>query len=134
MPIQQSTETAGALIEGGGPTIYVSDLERAVRFYTETLGLRLLYRAADKFAMVDAGAGLSVGLHPASTRAPAPGTHGSINVGFNVAGPIEQAVAALRKRGVVFRGPVVDDGGAVKLAFFGDPDGNDLYLCQVMRW
>jgi hypothetical protein len=29
-------------------------------------------------------------------------------------------------------GAVVDDG-AVKLAFFHDPDGNELYLCEVVE-
>jgi hypothetical protein len=31
---------------------------------------------------------------------------------------------------VQFHGPIKDDS-AVRLAFFGDPDGNDLYLCQA---
>lgn len=43
---------------------------------------------------------------------------------------------ALQQKGVSFReekgGPVVDDG-PVKLAFFSDPDGNDLYLCEVVH-
>ena len=35
-------------------------------------------------------------------------------------------------KGVSFRGPVVRDMEAgIALAFFGDQDGNDLYLCQV---
>jgi len=29
--------------------------------------------------------------------------------------------------------PIVDDD-QVKLAFFTDPDGNDLYLCEVKKW
>jgi hypothetical protein len=34
---------------------------------------------------------------------------------------------------VVFRGPVVDDA-QVRLAFFGDPDDNDLYLIEAKKW
>ena len=122
------------LISGGSPTIFVSDMDRAVRFYTETLGLRVKYRASDHFALIDAGGGLTIGLHPPASNAAAPGTAGSIQVGLNVGQPIEQVVETLESRGVTFEqagnGPVVDDG-AVKLAFFGDPDGNTLYLCEV---
>ena len=35
--------------------------------------------------------------------------------------------------GVAFRGPVIDDV-QVRVAFFGDPDGNDLYLIEVKKW
>jgi hypothetical protein len=44
--------------------------------------------------------------------------------------PIESVVKTLTSRGVKFTGPVIDDK-AVKLAFFTDPDGNVLYLCEV---
>lgn len=122
--------TVDRLLAGGSPTIYVSDLDRAVAFYTATLGLGIEYRAGDEFAMIDAGDGLKIGLHPASKKGPAPGTRGAISVGFTVTAPLEQVVDTLRQRGVSFRGPIVEDT-AVRLAFFGDPDGNDLYLCEV---
>jgi catechol 2,3-dioxygenase-like lactoylglutathione lyase family enzyme len=121
------------LIEGGSPTIFVNDMNRAVRFYNQTLGLKIAYRAGDHFCMIDAGGGLQIGLHPPGKHAPNPGTSGSIQVGLNVATPIQEVVDALTSRGVNFHGPVIDDGGAVKLAFFNDPDGNDLYLCEVMH-
>ncbi len=60
MTSQTATES---LISGGSPTIFVTDMDRAVRFYTETLGLGLKYRAGDHFAMIDAGGGLTIGLH-----------------------------------------------------------------------
>jgi hypothetical protein len=41
-------------------------------------------------------------------------------------------VAKLEQRGVSFHGPIIDDE-QVRLAFFGDPDGNALYLCQVLH-
>ncbi len=126
----QSQPTVEHLIDGGSPTIFVSDLDRAVRFYTESLGLSVQYRAGNEFAMIDAGNGLMIGLHPASSQGPDPGTPGAISVGFNVTAPSEQVVETLQQRGVTFRGPIKDDD-PVRLAFFGDPDGNDLYLCQV---
>jgi catechol 2,3-dioxygenase-like lactoylglutathione lyase family enzyme len=56
------------MIEGGTPTIYVSDMERAVEFYTEVLGLRLESRHGDEWASVDAGRGMTIGLHPDRRR------------------------------------------------------------------
>ena len=130
-----STETATQpLISGGSPTVFVTDMDRAVQFYTETLGLALKFRADDHFAMIDAGQGFIIGLHPPGKKAGAPGTSGSIQVGLNVTQPIEKVVEALQARGLTFDesgGSAVVDDGAVKLAFFGDPDGNALYLCQV---
>lgn len=129
-----STSGPGAMITGGSPTVFVSDLDRAVDFYTNVLGLGLQYRAGEHFAMIDAGGGLSIGLHPPGRRSPSPGTAGCIQLGLSVGGPIETVVKTLQARGVTFKehdGSAIVDDGAVKLAFFGDPDGTELYLCEV---
>ena len=117
------------MISGGNATIYVADMDRSVLFYTATLGLQLVFRAGDHWAAIDAGGGLQLGLHPATGRQPPPGTVGAITVGLGVDEPIEQVVATLEGRGVIFEGPVRDDG-SLKIAFFVDPDGNVLYLAQ----
>ena len=62
------------MIKGGNATIFVSDMDRAVRFYTESLGLKLQYRAGDHWAQVEAGDGLCIGLHPAGPDSPRPGS------------------------------------------------------------
>ena len=122
------------MIRGGSPTIFISDMDRAVKFYSETLGLKIAYRAGDKFCMIDAGEGLMIGLHPPAENSGKPGTNGATQVGLNVAQPIDDVVAALKAKGVKFHGPVIADAnGGVKLAFFNDPDGNMLYLCEV-KW
>jgi catechol 2,3-dioxygenase-like lactoylglutathione lyase family enzyme len=121
------------MLKGGNATIYVSDMDRAVTFYTETLGLRLTFRAGDHWAGIDAGDGLQLGLHPASSRSPAPGTAGTVTVGFAVDEPIEHVVSVLASRGVAVQGPVVDAEGRLKLAFFADPDGNPLYMTELGR-
>lgn len=119
------------MIEGGTPTIYVSNMDRAVEFYTEVLGLRLISRYGDEWASVDVGKGLTLGLHPAAERMGAPGTLGSINIGLNVTQSIDDVVRTLESRGVTFDGPIQGDtNGSIRLAFFGDPDGNSLYLCE----
>jgi catechol 2,3-dioxygenase-like lactoylglutathione lyase family enzyme len=119
------------VIQGGNATIYVSDMQRAVDFYTGALGLRLVFRADDHWAQLDAG-GMAIGLHPAADHNPAPGTPGAITVGLAVDVPIAEAIAALAAHGVEVRGPV-PGGGGTSLAFFSDPDGNPLYLAEEAR-
>jgi len=108
-------------------TVMVSDFDRAVRFYTGTLGFALAKRYGDEWAEVEAH-GFTIGLHPAGPHGPRPGEGGALSIGLDVAA-IESAKAELESRGVGFDGPIKDDG-AVRLAFFADPDGNPLYLCE----
>lgn len=120
------------MISGGNATVFVSDLELAVRFYTETLGLPLKERFENDWAAVDAGKGLIIGLHPPATFAPRPGVLGSIAIGLDVEEPLEVVIDTLQRRGVRFDGPIVQDPlSAARLAFFTDPDGNTLYLIEV---
>ncbi len=133
-----STATAStSLTSGGGPTIFVSDVDKAVAFYTQTLGLKLMYQAGPHFAMIDAGDGLQIGLHPEAKNAGKPGTRGSIQVCLMVTQPIDEVVRELQSRGVNFderisgQPVVVDD--PIKLAFFADLDGNELYLCEMKK-
>ena len=117
------------MIKSGSVNVYVSDLNRAIKFYTDTLDMKLVFNAAGHYAQIAAGGGLMIGLHPASPKAPKPGTRGAISIGFAPDRPIDQAVAELTKRGVAFQGPIMEDP-PVRLAFFGDPDGNELYLVE----
>jgi catechol 2,3-dioxygenase-like lactoylglutathione lyase family enzyme len=54
------------MIFGGSVTLAVSDFERAVEFYSETLGLKLNMRFGDQWAVLDAGRGLLIALPPKS--------------------------------------------------------------------
>ena len=115
-------------ISGGMPTIFVGDMNAAVGFYTDALGLKLLERYGDHWASIDCGQGLTIGLHPASAQNPA-GRVGSMTIGFRSSEPIRETVAKLKARGVVFRGDIVDDTQLL-VANFQDPDGNPLYLAE----
>src|SRR5262245_1477470 len=117
------------IITGGMPTIFVSDMDAAVRFYTEALGLRLIQRYGPHFASIDAGQGVTIGLHPASAKNPA-GRTGSITLGFLSSEPISETVATLKAKGVRFLSDVIDDGQLL-LAHFQDADGNPLYLAEM---
>jgi len=116
------------MLIGGNVTIYVSDMDRAVRFYTEDRGLRLRERYGDHWAAVDAGNGLVIGLHPATPEAAA-GKAGSISIGFEATEPIERVVETLRARGVRVDGVRSDKGGT--FASFTDPDGTPCYAYQI---
>ncbi len=88
------------LIHAGHPTIYVSDMDRAIAFYTETLGLSLAFRVGDHYAKVDAGDGLILGLHPVGPDSPTPGASGAITVTLGVTGPLEEVKRKLEQSGV----------------------------------
>ena len=120
------------MIRGGNTTIYVADMDASIRFFTETLGLELRMRAADHWAEVAAGNGLVIGLHPVegNPHLPEPGTRGSMSIGFDVGRGLDEAVAALKAKGVGFQGPLIEDEN-VRIAYFADPDGNPLYLYEV---
>ena len=117
------------MISGGVATVFVSDMDEAVRFYTETLGLKLAFRFGNEWASIKAGDGLTIGLHPASKDSPA-GKKGSITIGLQLSEPIQKAVSLLKERGVKFRGSIIEDKG-LSFAYFLDPDGNELYLAEV---
>ncbi len=119
------------MISGGVCTLFVSDMDSMVDFYSGILGLSLMYRAGNHWASIDAGKGFTIGLHSASEHNPIPGSVGAVQIGLNLDQPIEKAVSSLRERGIQFGGEILNDvEGGVKLAFFSDPEGNQLYLCE----
>lgn len=115
------------------PTIAVSDIERAKKFYGETLGLKVNdERAAG--VRYEAGGGSLVLVYPSQFA----GTAKSTCMGFDV-DDVEKAVGELRERGVVFEeydlpglktiGGIAEIEG-IKGAWFKDPDGNILSIGQ----
>jgi len=117
------------MFSSGNVTVYVADMDRAVRFYTEVLGLNLAYRFGDHWASVEVGRGLTIGLHPASAQTPA-GRKGSMTIGLELSGSIHDAMRKLEARGVRFLG-LSEEGKAGSFAHFEEPDGNVLYLAQL---
>jgi predicted enzyme related to lactoylglutathione lyase len=119
------------MITGGNATVFVSNMDRAVEFYTQVLGLKLTNRFGDHWATVDAGKGLTIGLHPASPKYPAPGTKGAMMLGLEVNEPIAAVVAKLAEKGVSIKGSIVNDEGAGNFVHLEDPDGNEMYLWET---
>ena len=69
------------MISGGNATVFISNMDAAVRFYTEVLGLKLTNRFGNSWATVEAGKGLTIGLHPASLEVSRPWNKGSHDAG-----------------------------------------------------
>jgi predicted enzyme related to lactoylglutathione lyase len=120
------------MITGGNATVFVSNMDAAVQFYTQALGMKLSNRFGDNWATVEAGKGLTIGLHPASPKHPAPGTKGAMMLGLEIEGSIEAAVARLEEKGVRMKGSVIR-GEAGNFVHLEDPDGNEIYLWEVDR-
>ena len=118
------------MISGGNATVFVSNMDNAVHFYTEVLGLRLAERYGDHWATVDAGRGFTIGLHPASPKYPPPGTKGGMVLGLEVTQPMEAVLEQLKAKGVRFKGDITRDQGGT-FANLEDPDGNPMYLWQT---
>jgi catechol 2,3-dioxygenase-like lactoylglutathione lyase family enzyme len=118
------------MFRSGNVTIYVTNMDRAVRFYTETLGLKLAYRFGDHWASVECGKGLTIGLHPTSSPVRTGEFKNAPSIGLELEGTLEEAMKTLGSRGVQFDG-VADEGKAGKFAHFHDPDGNLLYLAEL---
>jgi catechol 2,3-dioxygenase-like lactoylglutathione lyase family enzyme len=110
-------------------TLMVPDIDEAVRFYTETLGLRLKTRYGKEFAVVEAP-GLTIGLHPQTTKQ-SPQAH-SMSIGLGVES-LEETMKQLSARGVRFIGAIREDP-PIRIAYFAGPGGAPLYLCEQSEW
>ena len=95
---------------------FVANMERAVKFYRDTLGLPLKFESPEwsEFSTGET----TLGLHPASDKNPA----GKVELGFNVP-DIRQFHAEMTDKGVQFpMPPTKQDFGGV-LAQFVDSEG-----------
>lgn len=112
-------------------TIIVSDMDRAVAFYTEVLNCKIQFRFGNEWAQLRSLDGTAIGLHPATEKNPA-GVKGSISLGILVTDSIQNKVQEMKAKGVKFTGPLIDDE-QVWIASFEDPDGNPFYLAQTKQ-
>jgi len=117
------------MIKEANVTLMVTDIDRAVHFYVETLGLKLRNRYGNEFAQVTAP-GTTIALHPISDQGPNSAPPERISIGFSV-DHLDGVMSELKAKGVQFSR--VTDDKQVRLAFFNDPDGYALYLSES-KW
>jgi predicted enzyme related to lactoylglutathione lyase len=107
-------------------------MDRAVKFYSEAIGLTLRSRIGNEWAELVTANRVVIGLHPAQPPATVtPGTTGAINIEFQATGDLESALASLKNHGVPFVSQI-QNYEHVRLITCSDPDGNKLFLAQPL--
>jgi len=120
------------MVIGGNATVFVTNMDSVLKFYTEVLGLKVSSHYGDHWATVEAGS-FTIGLHPKSEKQPAPGTPGSIMIGLSIDESIDVAAAKLKANHVKTVGEI-ERGNGGNFIHFHDPDGNELYLWEAPKW
>jgi catechol 2,3-dioxygenase-like lactoylglutathione lyase family enzyme len=101
----------------------VSDLDRAVEFYRDRLGLQERQHESD-WAELEAD-GLRLGLNARES----PGGSGGAVIAFRPRDGLDRACAELREQAVEFADGISEHPWG-RVAPFKDPDGNDLQLYE----
>ncbi len=124
------------ILEAAKPAIIICtrDRARAVAFYRDTLGLPVAYE--DNFAAVFNIGGVTLRVSTVADFTP----HEHTILGFNVP-DVAATVKALCEKGLTFNiypgfrqddlGILTAPGGAVRVAWFKDPDGNVLSVTNA---
>jgi len=115
----------------GQIAVPVSDIDRAVAFYRDTLGMRFLFQAPPGLGFFDCG-GVRLMLDgPAKAQA------GQASIIYYKAPDLQAAFDALSARGVAFEAKphlvAKLPDHELWMAFFRDPDGNLLALMSEVR-
>ncbi|MGW6277960.1 VOC family protein [Kribbella sp. NPDC055071] len=110
----------------------VTDQDRAVTFYTETLGFELLMDAplpqfgGRWITVAPAGAAASIALVPAKDDVPA-----GVDTGIRMASPDAKAAHQHFLDAGVDTGDLLEWPGVPPMFSLRDPDGNRLYVSQA---
>ena len=130
----------------------VTDLDRAIRFYTEVLGFTVAFQYEGAIAWLNFGqyqdgvGGLGQAFHDVALYKvphPAPGDRrtraGMNHLALRLAAPadVDRAADELRSRGItVLKGPQTHKEDRDRYLYFEDPDGNmiELVASTVEGW
>jgi lactoylglutathione lyase len=112
--------------------ITVSDMDRSVRFYRDTLGLTLRFQSPE-WSEFDMGAS-TLALHGGGVAAPPPQGResyaGRASIGFNVEN-VDKMFEDLKAKGVrAVMPPMQREGEGIRLTVFLDPDGLPVSFAQ----
>lgn len=122
-------EATRAPVFGGAVSIYVSNLDRAVEFYTSVLQLRVKTKIENEWVELDVGKGFVLGLHVPHEGTARPGSVGAYNIELDVTRKLEEIQAELRTASR-FEVGEIERWPHVHLLSIKDPDGNALLLSE----
>jgi len=113
--------------------VIVSDMNRSVAFYKDTLGIPLKFESPDWTEFQTGATTLALhggGKRAAATEGEGGKTAGTCSIGFTVKN-LDETYAALREKGVHFvMPPTAREGEGIKLAVALDPDGLPISFSQ----
>lgn len=114
--------------------IVVKDLKKAVKFYTETAGLKLL-KVSEEHGWAELQGhedGAMLGIATMQKECPLlAGQNACVTLTVD---DIKKAKEDLHKKGVKFLGDIHEIPGHVKLLMAVDPDGNHFQLVQMLNF
>jgi catechol 2,3-dioxygenase-like lactoylglutathione lyase family enzyme len=106
--------------------MWTNDFDRALKWYTETLGCKVLFNAAPHYAALRLEeAGVNIALHPSETDGKDVG-HGPMP--YFKTDNIEETLNALAGKGIKIG--EIQQEGPTKFASFWDSEGNALGVQQ----
>jgi len=111
--------------------IVVNDVEKAIKFYTEVVGLHLCEFSKEYgWAELAGPSGSRLGIATASKET-------DVKAGANAVvticvDDIDKARAEFSKKKVHLVGDIIEVPGHVKMQTFKDSDGNTFQLCQML--
>ena len=106
----------------------VQNMDRAIKFYTETLGLPLKTRHGDQWAEVDAGT-ISIGLH-STEDGEAVSSNGGGTISFSVS-ELDSIVRTLKDKGAQVG--EVRNPPRGKFVMIKDSEGNYIHLIEFAK-
>ena len=113
------------MIKESNVTIMVLNINDSIKFYTEILGFNLKYNANDEWAEIEAPS-LTIGLHKKDAHSTNVKIGDNMSIGFSV-DDLDKAIIYFEKKGLKISRYEID---VVRLGFFKDLDGNQLYLVE----
>lgn len=106
-------------------SVLVTDMERSLRFYGETLGLRRNEQAHEDWPEFETG-NLTLSLMTPQQIGREEFAPNTMYIALRVP-DVQEARRKLEEAGVEFRGDILDSS-VCHMTFFSDPDGNNLML------
>ncbi len=105
--------------------VIIKDMKKAIKFYTEILGLKLVNQNDNQYAVLKTE-GLTIGLNPVQREFEA-GNCKSMSIGFLVDN-LDNTINELKAKGITFSEIIKEVG--IRIAYFTELDGNPLYLIE----